>query len=188
MLGHRIIACCRMAGFDALRNMYRPLSVGDRRRIFQSLLLLLQRAVGHIFLPAGVFEARSRQPKVRLALAIFAAACLGNSFFHFTRELLFIHDVGLWTALRSFQAFFFYSVGACNRADRFAIAQTKSSSGGILSRHAMPRRFRLLVLLPAQHLRGDRSSFSADRRPAFSGTSIFHRLRVALWSRTNRSG
>lgn len=26
VLGHRIIACCRMAGFDALRNMYRPLS------------------------------------------------------------------------------------------------------------------------------------------------------------------
>ena len=22
ILGHRIIACCRMAGFDALRNMY----------------------------------------------------------------------------------------------------------------------------------------------------------------------
>ena len=45
-----------------------------------------------------------------IPLAIFAAACLGNSFFHFTRELLFIHDAGIWTALRSFQAFFFYTI------------------------------------------------------------------------------
>ena len=64
--------------------------------------------VTFFFLPAFLKQ-DSRQPKVRLALAIFAAACLGNSFFHFTRELLFIHDVGIRTALRSFQAFFFYT-------------------------------------------------------------------------------
>jgi len=44
-----------------------------------------------------------------MAVAIFAAACLGNSFFHFSRELVLIHNAGLWAAIRSFQAFFFYT-------------------------------------------------------------------------------
>jgi hypothetical protein len=109
ILGHRIIACCRMAGFDALRNMYRPLSSVTVAEFFNRYYYYYKELlVTFLFLPAFLKQ-NSRQPKLRLALAIFAAACLGNSFFHFTREILFIHDVGLWTALRSFQAFFFYT-------------------------------------------------------------------------------
>jgi hypothetical protein len=110
VLGHRIIACCRMAGFDALRNMYRPLSSVTVAEFFNRYYYYYKELLVTFFFLPAFLKQDSRKPKVRLALAIFAAACLGNSFFHFTRELLFIHDVGLWTALRSFQAFFFYSV------------------------------------------------------------------------------
>jgi hypothetical protein len=109
ILGHRIIACCRMAGFDALRNMYRPLSSVTVAEFFNRYYYYYKELLVTFFFLPVFLKQRSRQPKLRLALAIFAAACLGNSFFHFTREILFIHDVGLWTALRSFQAFFFYS-------------------------------------------------------------------------------
>ena len=110
ILGHRIIACCRMAGFDALRNMYRPLSSVTVAEFFNRYYYYYKELLVTFFFLPAFLKQDSRQPKLRLALSIFAAACLGNSFFHFTRELLFIHDAGLLTALRSFQAFFFYTV------------------------------------------------------------------------------
>ncbi len=110
ILSHRIIACCRMAGFDALRNMYRPLSSVTIAEFFNRYYYYYKELLVTFFFLPAFLKQDSRRPKVRLALAIFVAACLGNSFFHFTRELLFIHDVGIWTALRSFQTFFFYSV------------------------------------------------------------------------------
>ena len=109
ILSHRIIACCRMAGFDALRNMYRPLSSVTVAEFFNRYYYYYKELLVTFFFLPVFLKQDARQPKVRLAVAIFAAACLGNSFFHFTRELLFIYDVGIWTALRSFQAFFFYT-------------------------------------------------------------------------------
>jgi hypothetical protein len=110
ILSHRIIACCRMAGFDALRNMYRPLSSVTVAEFFNRYYYYYKELLVTFFFLPAFLKQDSRRPKARLALAIFAAACLGNSFFHFTRELLFIHDAGIWTALRSFQAFFFYTI------------------------------------------------------------------------------
>jgi hypothetical protein len=110
ILGHRIIACCRMAGFDALRNMYRPLSSVTVAEFFNRYYYYYKELLVTFFFLPAFLKQPSLRPKLRLALAIFVAACLGNSFFHFTRELLFIHDAGLWTALRSFQSFFFYSL------------------------------------------------------------------------------
>jgi hypothetical protein len=110
ILGHRIIACCRMAGFDALRNMYRPLSSVTVAEFFNRYYFYYKELlVTFFFFP--VFLGQSpRFPKLRLAISIFAAACFGNVFFHFIRNLLYIHDFGLWTALKTFQVFFFYTV------------------------------------------------------------------------------
>jgi hypothetical protein len=109
VLSHCIIACCRMAGFDALRNMYRPLSSKTVADFFNRYFFYYKELLVTFFFFPVFLKQSSRHPRLRMAVAIFAAACLGNSFFHFSRELVLIHNAGLWAAIRSFQAFFFYT-------------------------------------------------------------------------------
>ena len=109
VLSHGIIACCRMAGFDALRNMYRPLSSTTVAEFFNRYYFYYKELLVTFFFFPVFLNQSSRRPKLRMAIAIFAAACLGNSFYHFSRELVLIHNAGMWEALRSFQSFFFYT-------------------------------------------------------------------------------
>jgi hypothetical protein len=109
VLSHCIIACCRMAGFDALRNMYRPLSATTVAEFFNRYYFYYKELLVTFFFFPIFLKQSSQRPKLRLAVAIFAAACLGNSFYHFSREVALIHREGLWAALCSFQSFFFYT-------------------------------------------------------------------------------
>lgn len=109
VLSHCIIACCRMAGFDALRNMYRPLSSTTVAEFFNRYYFYYKELLVTFFFFPVFLTQSSRRPKLRMAIAIFVAACLGNSFYHFSRELVMIHNAGIWAALRSFEAFFFYT-------------------------------------------------------------------------------
>jgi len=110
ILGHRIIACCRMAGFDALRNMYRPLSSVTIAEFFNRYYYYFKELLVTFFFFPAFFKQSPRFPRLRLAIAIFAAACFGNAFYHFTRDLGYIQELGLWAALKSFQVFLFYCV------------------------------------------------------------------------------
>ena len=48
--------------------------------------------------------------RLRLFVATFAAACFGNAFYHFFRNLNYIKELGFWKALAGFDAYIFYSV------------------------------------------------------------------------------
>jgi hypothetical protein len=48
--------------------------------------------------------------RLRLFVATFAAACFGNAFYHFFRDLNYIKELGFWKALAGFDAYIFYSV------------------------------------------------------------------------------
>jgi hypothetical protein len=109
-LSHCIIGCCRMAGFDALRNMYRPLSSKTVAEFFNRYYFYYKELLVTFFFFPVYLQQSSRRPKFRMAVAIFAAACLGNSFYHFTRDLPYIQREGLWATAVSFQSFFFYTV------------------------------------------------------------------------------
>jgi hypothetical protein len=108
-LSHCIIGCCRMAGFDALRNMYRPLSSTTVAEFFNRYYFYYKELLVTFFFFPVYLQQSSRRPKVRMAVAIFAAACLGNSFYHFTRDLSYIQREGFWATVVSFQSFFFYT-------------------------------------------------------------------------------
>jgi hypothetical protein len=110
ILSHRIVACCRMAGFDALRNMYRPLSSVTIAEFFNRYYFYYKELLVTFFFFPVFLRQSSRFPRLRLAVAVFAAACFGNAFFHFTRDLAYIYNFGLWTSIKSFQVFFFYCV------------------------------------------------------------------------------
>jgi hypothetical protein len=108
--GHTVIAICRMAGFNALRNTYRPLSSRSVAEFFNRFYFYFKELlVDFFFYPVFLRYFKGRQ-KLRLAVAIFAAAGFGNALFHFLRDLGFIQHLGLWGALVNFQVFLFYCV------------------------------------------------------------------------------
>lgn len=110
VIGHLIIACCRMAGFRAVRSTYRPLqsrSIADfwNRYSFYFKELLVE----FFFFPTYVRYFK-RHPRLRMLAATFAAAGLGNAIFHFMRDIEPVAEIGLWSALVGFQSYIFYAV------------------------------------------------------------------------------
>jgi hypothetical protein len=108
--GHLIIGCARLAGYNLLRNTYRPFSSrsiaefwGRYYFYFKELLLTL------FYFPTYLSCFRNR-PRLRSAFATFMAAGVGNGLFHFIREIDQIPTRGFWPAVTGFQTYSFYCV------------------------------------------------------------------------------
>jgi hypothetical protein len=110
VLGHQIIACCRMAGFRALRNTYRPLSSRTVAEFFNRYYFYFKELLVDFFFFPTFLRCFKNRKRLRMVAAIFAAACFGNAFFHFFRGLPFVRQFGLVGAVVNFQVYFFYCV------------------------------------------------------------------------------
>jgi hypothetical protein len=108
--GHQVIACCRMAGFNALRNTYRPLSSRTVAEFFNRYYFYFKELLVDVFFYPFFLKYFKKHRRLRLIGAIFAAACFGNAFYHFGRDLNFIQRLGLGGALVGFQVYLFYCV------------------------------------------------------------------------------
>jgi hypothetical protein len=108
VIGHRIVACCRMAGFNALRNTYRPLSSRTVAEFFNRYFYYFKELLVDFFFYPTFLRYFKKHRKLRLVAAIFAAACFGNAFFHFARDMDFVQNLGLARALASYQVYLFY--------------------------------------------------------------------------------
>lgn len=108
LYGHGIIACCRMAGYNALRNTYRPLYATTLIEFFNRLYYYFKELLVDFFFYPAFFRYWKKHRRVRVAFATFAAAFFGNAFYHFTRDWQIIRDVGLWKAIANYQVFLFY--------------------------------------------------------------------------------
>jgi len=108
--GHRVIACCRMAGFEALRNTYRPLSSTTVADFFNRFYFYYKELLVRFFFFPTYHRLPASWGRFRMTIAIFVAVCLGNAYYHFTRDLGYLRSLGLWESVKSFQVFFFYCV------------------------------------------------------------------------------
>jgi hypothetical protein len=108
ILGHRIIATCRMAGFNALRNTYRPLSSTTIAEFFNRFYYYFKELLVDFFFYPAFLRYWKGHRRLRMTFATFAAAFFGNAFFHFTRDWQIIRDAGLRGAMANFQALLFY--------------------------------------------------------------------------------
>ena len=107
---HKVVACCRMAGYNALRGTYRPLSSRTIAEFFNRYAYYFKELLVDFFFYPAFLRYWKGHHRLRMVFATFAAACFGNAFFHFTMDWKIIRDAGLWRALSSFQAFFFYCI------------------------------------------------------------------------------
>jgi len=106
--GHTVIACCRMAGFRALRNTYRPLAATTIAEFWNRYYFYFKELLVDFFFYPAFFRYFKGRKRLRMAVATFMAAGLGNMFYHFTRDIGFVAQMGLWPAVKGFQVYAFY--------------------------------------------------------------------------------
>ncbi len=110
ILGHRIIAVCRMAGFLALRNTWRPLSSRSIAEFWNRYYYYFKELLVDCFFYPAFMRYFKTWGRWRLFAATVAAAGFGNALFHFLRDLNYVDDLGFWKAIAGFQSYIFYTV------------------------------------------------------------------------------
>jgi len=108
IFGHQVIAGCRVAGFNALRNTCRPLSSTTIIDFFNRFYFYFKELLVEFFFYPTFVRYFKQHRRLRVVAATFAAATLGNMFFHFTRDYWMIPRYGLTTAVMNFQVYAFY--------------------------------------------------------------------------------
>lgn len=106
--GHMMIAVCRMAGFRALRNTYRPLRSATIAEFWNRYYYYFKELMVECFFYPTYLRYFKRWPRFRLVFATMAAAGFGNVLYHFLRDTSYIVRLGLWDALIAFQVYLFY--------------------------------------------------------------------------------
>ena len=109
VFGHWVVATCRMGGYNALRNTYRPFSSRTVAEFFNRFYYYYKELIVDFFFFPAFFRYWKSNRRMRTIFATFSAACFGNVFYHFTRDWTTIRDLGIWKALANYQVFTFYS-------------------------------------------------------------------------------
>jgi hypothetical protein len=107
--GHTIIGGLRLLGFKVLRNTYAPFRARTIAEFWNRFYFYFKELlVDHFYYPVYLRYFK-RSPRLRIVFATFAAACFGNAFYHFGRDVNYIAQLGLWRALTGFQVYLFYA-------------------------------------------------------------------------------
>lgn len=108
--GHGIIATCRMAGYNALRNTYKPLHATTIADFWNRYYYYFKELLVENFFYPAFLRYFKKSPRLRLFFATLAAAGFGNVLFHYLRDIDVIITMGPWQALVSFHVYLFYGL------------------------------------------------------------------------------
>jgi hypothetical protein len=109
--GHQIVAICRVAGFMAPRNTYRPLESRSIAEFWNRYFYYYKELLVDFFFYPTFARYFKRWPRFRLFAATFAAAAIGNIILTFySHQIVFVGELGLWDTLRGFSVYIVYSV------------------------------------------------------------------------------
>jgi hypothetical protein len=138
IVGHRIVACVRMAGFNALRNTYRPLSSRTIAEFWNRYYFYFKELmVDFFFYPVFLNYFKSHK-KVRLAVATFAAAGFGNAFYHYIFNLDYISQLGLWPSLAAYDVYIFYCTVLATAVCISQLRKRRPPPAGFFRGHVVP--------------------------------------------------
>lgn len=125
IVGHVIIACCRMAGFAALRNTHRPFEARNVADFWNRYNYYFKELAVEFFYYPTFLRFFKRRPRLRRIFAVFATAGLGNLYYHFVREAEWIEKVGFFPALRLMDV---YAVQCILLSVAIAVSQARRTS------------------------------------------------------------
>lgn len=99
--GHVIIGCLRLLGFNVFRNTYKPLFAQSIVEFWNRFFFYFKELLVDFFFYPAFYRSGWAGPRLRLFLAIFAAAFVGNVYYHLLREYELIFAVD-WSAMWTF--------------------------------------------------------------------------------------
>ena len=108
--GHVIVATCRMAGFNVLRNTYRPLGATTIAEFWNRYYYYFKELLVEFFFYPTYFRCFKKHPRLRLFFATLVAACFGNFLYHFLRDIQHVARLGPWEALKGSHVYAFYAL------------------------------------------------------------------------------
>lgn len=106
--GNSIVACARMAGFNLLRNTYKPLQSQTLAIFWNRFYFYFKELLVDFFFYPAFLRYFRRHRRLRIIFATFMAAFVGNIIFHFMRDIDLVLRVGLVQAIARFQTYAFY--------------------------------------------------------------------------------
>lgn len=86
VVGHVIVGVLRLCGFNIFRNTYKPLLSQSIIEFWGRFDYYFKEVMVEFFFYPTFLNGRRFNPQVRLMLAVFAAAFIGNMYFHVLRH------------------------------------------------------------------------------------------------------
>ena len=102
--GHYIVGWLRLFGFHVFRNTYKPLLSETIIEFWNRYYFYFKELLVNFFFYPTFTRHFKRSPRLRIVAAVFAAAFVGNMYYHWLRldqELATADFPGMWAALES---------------------------------------------------------------------------------------
>jgi len=143
VLGHRIVAVARMAGYAAPRNTVRPFSSTTIAEYYNRFYYYFKELLADFFFYPTYLRFFKDSPRLRLFAATLAAAGFGNAVFHFVSGADAVWSDGLRPALKSFHV---YAVYCLILGVAIAVSQLRARARGRAPRTGARRAFSIAVV------------------------------------------
>jgi len=130
--GHVIVATCRMAGFAALRNTYRPLAARSIADFWNRYYYYFKELLVDFFFYPAFLRFFRTHPRLRRAFATLAAAGFGNALYHYLRDAEVLVERGPWGALLAFRSYLVYGLllGGAVALSQLRAARAQAGTAG----------------------------------------------------------
>jgi len=106
--GHHAVGVARLAGFRLPRNTCRPLESRTLADFWNRYNFYFKEVMVDFFYVPAFLKGPKKYPRLRMFMATFMAAGIGNFLFHFIRDLYDVHTKGLAILVTSYQNYALY--------------------------------------------------------------------------------
>lgn len=100
--GHVVVACLRLLGFNVFRNTYKPLLAESILEFWNRFFYYFKEVLVDFFFYPTYLRLRNLGPAARMFAAVFAAAFVGNMYFHILyyapEQVLDLDFAALWAS------------------------------------------------------------------------------------------
>jgi len=86
VFGHIVIGSLRLLGFNAFRNTYKPLLATSIVEFWNRFYYYFKELLVEMFFYPAFYRSGWASPRLRMLIAVFAAAFAGNAYFHLLRD------------------------------------------------------------------------------------------------------
>ncbi|MEN8136243.1 MAG: hypothetical protein ABFS18_12020 [Thermodesulfobacteriota bacterium] len=142
-ISHAGIAICRMAGYNALRNVYNPLKSKSIADFWNRMYFYYKELLVNVFYYPTFLNLFKNRPILRYYAATMAAACVGNFFYHYLLKVNMIVRQGAFETMISMHSLMFYCFLLGNGIFLSQYRKLKTGRSG----RKLPQPFRAIIVL-----------------------------------------